>query len=186
MKKITIIGGSGFVGTRLMDYLKDDSNYKLHNIDLLPSQFFPQFTELGDVRSQEDLDRMLKGTDIVVLLAAQHRDDVEPTSLYYETNVEGMKVTLRAMEKNGVKMSDFRYAFQNPGDFDDTEENWILNDHVTVPVESVARWPLFMYYLVPIINAMLPIHNVIFFSLVQSEMEKKKERPTGFMRPGAQ
>jgi len=103
MKKITIIGGSGFVGTRLMDYLKDDSNYKLHNIDLLPSQFFPQFTELGDVRSQEDLDRMLKGTDIVVLLAAQHRDDVEPTSLYYETNVEGMKVTLRAMEKNGVK-----------------------------------------------------------------------------------
>ncbi len=90
------------------------------------------------------------------------------------------------MEKDGQKMSDFRYAFQNPGRFDDTEENWILNDHVSVPVESVARWPLFMYYLVPIINAMLPIHNVIFFSLVQSEMEKKKEKPTGFMRPGAQ
>lgn len=90
------------------------------------------------------------------------------------------------MEKNGVKMSDFRYAFQNPGDFDETEENWILNDHVSIPVESVARWPLFMYYLVPIITAMLPIHNVIFFSLVQSNIEKNRASQGGFTRPGSQ
>lgn len=38
-----------------------------------------------------------------MLLAAQHRDDVTPVSLYYDTNVGGMEVTLRAMEKNGVK-----------------------------------------------------------------------------------
>ncbi len=91
------------------------------------------------------------------------------------------------MEKNGEKMSDFRYAFQNPGKFDETEENWILNDRVTIPVESVARWPLFMYYLVPIVTAMLPIHNVIFFSLVQTQMEKNKAKgaPSGFIRPGS-
>ena len=105
MKKITIIGGSGFVGTRLMDYLKDDSNYKLHNIDLLPSQFFPQFTELGDVRSQEDLDRMLKGTDIVVLLAAQHRDDVEP-GIVIEVLQKGYMIKDKLLRAALVKVSE--------------------------------------------------------------------------------
>jgi len=38
-----------------------------------------------------------------VLLAAQHRDDVSPVSLYYDTNVGGMEVTLKAMEKAGCK-----------------------------------------------------------------------------------
>ena len=49
------------------------------------------------------MDRELAGADLVVLLAAQHRDDISPVSLYYDTNVGGMEVTLKAMEKNGVK-----------------------------------------------------------------------------------
>lgn len=101
--KITIIGGSGFIGTRLMNLLKDESKYTLHNIDLRQSHFFPEVTQIGDVRKQDDMDTMLVGADAVVLLAAQHRDDVRPLSAYYETNVGGMECTLRAMEKNGVK-----------------------------------------------------------------------------------
>lgn len=100
---VTLIGGSGFVGTRLLDLLKDNSEYTLRNIDLQQSHFFPQITEIGDVRKQEQMDKLLVGSDVVVLLAAQHRDDVSPTSLYYDTNVGGMKVTLNAMEKNGIK-----------------------------------------------------------------------------------
>ncbi len=100
---ITLIGGSGFVGTRLLDLLKDSQEYKLHNIDLVQSHFFPELTEIGDVRVQEEMDAKLKGADVVVLLAAQHRDDVQPTSLYYDTNVGGMKVTLQSMEKNDIK-----------------------------------------------------------------------------------
>ncbi len=100
---ITLIGGSGFVGTRLLDLLKDCPEYELRNIDLLQSHFFSQITEIGDVRNHEQMDTMLAGSDVVVLLAAQHRDDVSPISLYYDTNVGGMKVTLQAMEKNGIK-----------------------------------------------------------------------------------
>lgn len=102
---ITFIGGSGFVGTRLIELLKEDknNNYQLHNIDLLQSHFHPEITEIGDVREQQCMDDKLKGADCVVLLAAQHRDDVHPTSLYYETNVGGMEKTLNAMEKNGIK-----------------------------------------------------------------------------------
>lgn len=45
----------------------------------------------------------LQGVDIVILLAAEHRDDVTPTSLYYDVNVQGMKNVLEAMEANNVK-----------------------------------------------------------------------------------
>lgn len=101
---IVIIGGSGFIGTRLIDYLRrEPDKYECRNVDLQPSHFFNEVTTIGDVRSQEQMDQALKGADVVVLLAAQHRDDVSPTSLYYETNVGGMETTLKAMEKNGVK-----------------------------------------------------------------------------------
>lgn len=99
-----MIGASGFVGTRLIDLLKNDpQKYRLKNIDLLPSHFFNDISEVGDVREQEQMDEKLKDADVVILLAAQHRDDVSPISLYYDTNVGGMKVTLNAMEKNGIK-----------------------------------------------------------------------------------
>ncbi|MDE5750951.1 MAG: NAD-dependent epimerase/dehydratase family protein [Duncaniella sp.] len=101
--KIAMIGASGFVGTRIIDLLKGDSGYEIKNIDLLPSHFFNDLTVIGDVRDQAQMDRELKGYDLVILLAAQHRDDVSPVSLYYETNVGGMEVTLRAMEKNGIR-----------------------------------------------------------------------------------
>lgn len=102
--KVVLIGASGFVGTRLIDLLRNDpQKYKLTNIDLQQSHFFNDITVIGDVREQTEMNEKLKGADLVVLLAAQHRDDVTPTSLYYETNVGGMKVTLNAMEKNGIK-----------------------------------------------------------------------------------
>lgn len=101
---VTMIGASGFVGTRLLGLLKESGeNYQLKNIDLQPSHFFNELTIIGDVRNQEQMDKELAGSDIVILLAAQHRDDVSPISLYYDTNVGGMEKTLKAMEKNGVK-----------------------------------------------------------------------------------
>ena len=97
---ITMIGASGFVGTRLLDLMKDQQDYSLRNIDLLPSHCFNDVTDIGDVRDQDTMDAKLVDTDLVVLLAAQHRDDVSPVSLYYDTNVGGLKVVLNAMEKN--------------------------------------------------------------------------------------
>mgnify|MGYP000419096163 CR=1 FL=1 len=101
---ITVIGASGFVGTRLLGLLGEEpQRYRCKNIDLLPSHFFNELTTIGDVCDQAQMDQELQGTDMVILLAAQHRDDVLPVSLYYDTNVGGMEVTLRAMEKNGIK-----------------------------------------------------------------------------------
>lgn len=102
--KIAIIGGSGFVGTRLLELLKrSPEKYSCNNIDLKPSYFHNEITKIGDVRNQAQMNEELKGMDLVILLAAQHRDDVSPISLYYETNVNGMKTTLQAMETNNIK-----------------------------------------------------------------------------------
>lgn len=49
---------------------------------------------------------------MVILLAAQHRDDVTPISLYYDTNVGGMRNTLEAMQVNGIKRIIFSLRLQ--------------------------------------------------------------------------
>jgi len=101
--KVAIIGGSGFVGTRLMEALKQDQEFEFLNIDKLQSGTFPAITRIADVKDKVALNTSLAGIDIVVLLAAEHRDDVTPFSLYYDVNVQGMKNTLEAMEINCVK-----------------------------------------------------------------------------------
>lgn len=104
MINITLIGASGFVGTRLINLLGEvTATYQLRNIDKRQSHFFPNLTEIGDVRDLALLKTKLKDTDIVILLAAEHRDDVTPVSLYYDVNVQGMRNVLTAMEANGVK-----------------------------------------------------------------------------------
>lgn len=99
--KVTVIGGSGFVGTRLIELLRREHEVK--NIDKQGSHFHNDLTVIGDVRDREAIARLLPGSDVVVLLAAEHRDDVSPVSLYYDVNVGGMKNVLSAMEACGVK-----------------------------------------------------------------------------------
>ena len=100
---ITLIGASGFVGTRLIERLKQTGSLQLTNIDKNNSPVYPEITTLADVRDKEQLKTLLQGQDVVVLLAAEHRDDVSPTSLYYDVNVEGARNVLEAMDVCGIK-----------------------------------------------------------------------------------
>ena len=99
MKKIAIIGGSGFVGSKLIAELTPEL---CHNIDKNPSPFFNAITTIGDIRFSKQI-QFNKQTEAVLLLAAEHRDDVSPTSLYYEVNVAGTKNLLDKMDEVGVK-----------------------------------------------------------------------------------
>ena len=98
-KNILVVGGSGFVGSFLINEL---SNYNVHNIDKKPSPFFNNITVNGDIRNLDEI-KISKDTKSVVLLAAEHRDDVSPRSLYYDVNVQGTKNVLQAMDNAGVK-----------------------------------------------------------------------------------
>ena len=70
--KISIIGGSGFVGSFLINELQ---NYEVENLDKNSSPFFENITINGDIRNLDDI-KIQKDTKCVVLLAAEHRDDI--------------------------------------------------------------------------------------------------------------
>lgn len=97
--KISIIGGAGFIGTNLISNLQN-SNHQYTVLDKVASNN-PLFLQT-DVRNPEQLDTRLQPADWVVLLAAEHKDDVEPISLYYDVNVEGTRNVLNAMRKKGI------------------------------------------------------------------------------------
>lgn len=88
-----LIGGAGFVGSRLKLDLK---NYSILDKRLKGEEFV-------DITKVETFNLKLCSCDSVVLLAAEHRDDVYPTSLYYDVNVTGTKNVLDKMDKVGVK-----------------------------------------------------------------------------------
>lgn len=96
---ILTIGGSGFVGSVL---IKELNKINVHNLDKNPSPFFNDITKIGDIRNIDDI-KISKDTKCIVLLAAEHRDDISPKSLYYDVNVQGTKNVLRAMDEAGIK-----------------------------------------------------------------------------------
>ena len=96
---VTVIGGSGFIGSKLIKKLGFE---KCINIDKNQSAFFSNITTIGDIRNSDQI-VFNKETNAVILLAAEHRDDVHPTSLYYDVNVRGTKNVLAKMDRTGIK-----------------------------------------------------------------------------------
>lgn len=100
MNTISIIGGSGFIGTRLLNRLSTNKDQKLSIYDRTLSKSYPELTKLGDVRSVSSLREAIEECSVIINLAAEHRDDVRPTSLYDEVNVGGARnICAVAIEK---------------------------------------------------------------------------------------
>jgi nucleoside-diphosphate-sugar epimerase len=99
--KICIVGGAGFIGTRLADLLISD--HPLRIVDLVPSRKYPELSEIADVRDADRMEEVLAGQDVIVLLAAEHRDDLTPSSLYYDVNVQGTRNVIGAMLRHGIR-----------------------------------------------------------------------------------
>ncbi|GAB6392009.1 MAG: NAD-dependent epimerase/dehydratase family protein [Treponematales bacterium] len=124
---ITIIGGSGFVGTRLAARLAA-AGHAVTIADKNDSAAFPRLRVYADVREPETLEKALSGSEVVINLAAEHRDDVTPKSLYDEVNVDGAENVCNACAKLGIKKIIFTssvavYGFAPVG----TDETGTLN-----------------------------------------------------------
>lgn len=100
MIKISVIGGSGFIGTRLCHRLLN-KNFEFKIIDKKVSQTFPDRTTIADVRNIDGLRNSIEG-DCIINLAAEHRDDVSPKSLYDEVNVGGAENVCKVAEEKGI------------------------------------------------------------------------------------
>lgn len=159
---ITIIGGSGFVGTRLVMRLLA-SGHTVKIADKRKSFAYPDLWVRCDIRNapaetadfpesltdaasapgkhEEALKAMpmhslldvLKGSDAVINLAAEHRDDVTPKSLYDEVNVQGSENVCKACTELGIHKIIFTssvavYGFAPVGT-DESGEIKYFNDY---------------------------------------------------------
>lgn len=125
-KKISVIGGAGFVGTNLCQRLAD-RQIPFEIIDLNESKRFPDKSKIGDVRDIESLLSTVTG-DIVVNLAAVHRDDVRDRSEYTKTNVDGAANVAAMCSQKGIEKIVFTstvavYGFAESGTDEDGDIN---------------------------------------------------------------
>jgi nucleoside-diphosphate-sugar epimerase len=104
--KILVTGGSGFIGTNLVsDLLRSGHTVSIY--DKVKSDKYPDLCVIADVRDRERLTEALRGTDAIYHLAAEHRDDVRPVSLYYDVNVGGAENLVYAAKKNRINRMIF-------------------------------------------------------------------------------
>jgi nucleoside-diphosphate-sugar epimerase len=97
--KVSIIGGSGFIGENLYKALQSD--FEVNNIDKNNASAFS--TTIADVRNLDELQTAVENPDWIVLLAAEHKDNVLPTSLYYDVNVKGTENVLKVMRAKNIR-----------------------------------------------------------------------------------
>jgi nucleoside-diphosphate-sugar epimerase len=99
---IYIVGGSGFIGTRLALRLARSLQHSFCIFDKVASNVFPLQSKVGDVRSKNDLLLDNIFMDVIINLAAEHRDNVLPLSLYDEVNVDGARNICDLAREKGV------------------------------------------------------------------------------------
>ena len=94
--KVTLIGGSGFVGQRLCCVL-NEAAIEFEILDIEKPERFEERYEYCDIGNKADLIKLITGS-VVINLAAAHRDDLPDKSEYYTVNVEGSRNLLEACE----------------------------------------------------------------------------------------
>ena len=121
-----MIGGSGFVGTNLCRQLAfRQQDFEI--IDLKMSNQFSEKCKIADVRDVTTLRNTITG-DVVVNLAAVHRDDVRDKAEYRRTNADGAENVALVCEEKGIDKIVFTstvavYGFAEPG----TDESGEIN-----------------------------------------------------------
>ena len=138
-KNIAVIGGSGFIGTQLVERLLA-AGHTINIIDKADSKTYPQLRIAGDVRSVDDLVRTCEGCDVIYNLAAEHKDDVRPLSLYDDVNVQGARNVCLAAEKLGIDEIIFTstvaiYGFSEQ-ELDEEADNNYINDYGRTKYEA--------------------------------------------------
>lgn len=98
---LLLLGGSGFIGSRLARRLRQ-KGIPFRIGDRKESDLFPDLWNACDVRDRESLRAQCSGVKGIVNLAAEHRDDVRPVSRYHETNVEGASQVCHVARDAGI------------------------------------------------------------------------------------
>ena len=101
MALVGVVGGLGFVGLRVVRNLQH-AGHDVRVVDARPGDLGGEGFRQVDVRDHRGLVEALKECEVVINLAAVHRDDVEPKSLYGEVNVTGAVSVCAACRELGI------------------------------------------------------------------------------------
>lgn len=136
---IAVVGGSGFIGTRLTRRLLD-SGHDVRILDKQQSSTFPKLWIYADVTKEESILSGLTGCSVIYNLAAEHHDNVRPKSLYYKVNVDGARTLCSAAEELGIEHIIFTssvavYGFKNK-EIDEADVPNPVNDYGKSKLEA--------------------------------------------------
>ena len=131
MTKVYVLGGSGFVGTSLLNKVKDDPNIEAYCADIKESTVTDKNLKV-DVEDYQSLN-LISDADVIINLAAVHRDDIKPISKYDDVNVDGARNICKIARENGINKIIFTssvaiYGFAPPNTDENGEANY-FNDY---------------------------------------------------------
>ncbi len=101
-RDIVVFGGSGFIGTRLVENLLQAGN-RVRIADKVRSEAFPELWKQCDVRDRAEVGLTSHGCDVIYNLAAEFRDGLRPASLYYDVSVDGARNVCDAALDAGIE-----------------------------------------------------------------------------------
>jgi nucleoside-diphosphate-sugar epimerase len=134
-----ILGGSGFIGTRLTTLLTEAGiPAKIGDLKL-SSKYANLWTEC-DVRQRDTFAPLVRGAGAIFNLAAAHRDDVRPLSLYHEINIDGAAELCSVARSEGIQKIVFTssvavYGFQ-PAPVDESGPFAPFNEYGKTKLEA--------------------------------------------------
>ncbi len=99
---IALIGGAGFIGSRLAKRLTE-AGIPFIILDIKKSSVYPELSRQCNILPIEDLRVHLKDVTTIINLAAEHKDNVSPVSLYYDVNVTGSKNICQVADEFKIK-----------------------------------------------------------------------------------
>ena len=117
---VAVVGGSGFIGTRLCALLAHPGDREFVVVDRNQSEAFPDASRRADIAKTDTLAATIPHGAAIVNLAAAHRDDVKPPERYDEVNVQGARNVCAAARQRDVPTIVFTssvtvYGLARPG-----------------------------------------------------------------------
>lgn len=111
---VVVVGGSGFIGTRLCARLQA-AGRTFAIVDRRLGSAYPRQSAVAELGSPA-LGEAIPPSAAIVNLAAEHRDDVRPTSRYEEVNVGGARHVCAVAKRNHVRSIVFSSSVAVYGD----------------------------------------------------------------------
>jgi nucleoside-diphosphate-sugar epimerase len=122
--KYIIFGGSGFIGTHLVQILKiSNKDAEIFNLDIVENTHEGKSTFINcDVRKRINVDINAGEDDVVFNFAAIHRTPGHPDYAYFETNILGAENVCKFAEKYQLKKIIFTSSIAPYGAAEEMKE----------------------------------------------------------------